>query len=177
MNKLTDKERKFFDLATAGGLDLSAAYAIAYRSSGGRSLTNSLSRKKKLKPELFREIDNYKQNLYDLATKTQAEEMEKLVRDRIATQIELEAMLSEIAMGRFLRKRIVTGIDVKSGKIVKGEIEETPTESEMISAADKLLKIKGAYARDNVVKHEAGDTFIEALKAISQRKKKGGVQS
>jgi hypothetical protein len=103
--------------------------------------------------------------------KAQHEEIEKQARGQIVSQTQIEAVLSSIAMGTFKRKKMIAAIDVKSKKVITGEIEEVPTETDMISAADKLLKVKGAYAKDNVVKHEVGDTFLELMKARAKRKK------
>jgi hypothetical protein len=101
----------------------------------------------------------------------QAKEIQRIAAEQIASQTQIEAKLSQIALGTHKRKRVIAGIDIKSGKIVKGEIDEQPSERDMVAAADKLLRIKGSYAKDNVVKHEAGDTWIEAMKLLAKKKK------
>jgi mannitol-specific phosphotransferase system IIBC component len=116
-------------------------------------------------------IDDGLKKKEEVIRKAQHEEIEKQARGQIVSQTQIEAVLSSIAMGTFKRKKMIAAIDVKSKKVITGEIEEVPTETDMISAADKLLKVKGAYAKDNVVKHEVGDTFLELMKARAKRKK------
>jgi phage terminase small subunit len=125
-------------------------------------------------PDIVKAIDELKKEREAIIAKVQKEEIERLARAEIVSQAQLEANLSKIAMGTFRRKRVIAAIDIKSGKIIKGEVDEAPTETDMISAADKLLKIKGAYAPDKQV-HEAGDSFIAILQAVTSKKNKDGV--
>lgn len=127
-------------------------------------------------PDIVRAIDDLKKEREAIIKKAQIEAIQQQAREQIVTQTELEAQLSKIAMGRFSRKRVIAAVDIKNGKIIKAEVEESPTETDMISAADKLLKIKGAYAPDRQV-HEAGDSFIEVLKTLGARKTKKNVST
>lgn len=123
---------------------------------------------------IVKAIDDLKKEREQLIEKVQKEEIERMARKQIVSQVQIEAMLSNVAMGKFKRKRVIAAVDVRNGKIIKAEVEESPTETDMISAADKLLKIKGAYAPDKQV-HEAGDSFIEIMKAITSKKHKPDV--
>lgn len=125
-------------------------------------------------PDIVRAIDDLKREREAVIVKAQKEEIERLARAEIVSQAQLEAKLSKIAMGTFRRKRVIAAVDTKNGKIIKAEVEEAPTETDMISAADKLFKIKGAYAPEKQV-HEAGDSFLEAMKALHARKPKKDV--
>lgn len=115
-------------------------------------------------------IDKLKIEREDLIKKAQKEAIETIAREQILSQTQIESVLSLIASGKFRRKRVIAAVDVKSKTVVTGEIEEAPTETDMIAASDKLLKIKGAYA-PLAVHHDAGDQFIEMLKQLSARKK------
>lgn len=116
-------------------------------------------------------IDKGKQEREEQIKRAQHDELQRIAREQIVSQTQLEAVLSQIATGKFTRKRIIAAIDVKSGKLIKADVDESPTETDMISAADKLLRVKGAYAPEKV-QHEAGDTWIEAMKALAQQKDK-----
>ena len=172
-----DARRQVFikEMVTANGVDdLIAAYKKAYpsckkdetaRANGYRLLKDATTREA---------IEALKQEREEIIRKAQREEIERLAKAEIVSQVQLEAMLSKIALGTFKRKRVIAAIDTRGGKMVKGEVEEVPTETDMISAADKLLKIKGAYAPEKQV-HEAGDSFLEAMKALAASKSKKNV--
>lgn len=91
--------------------------------------------------------------------------------DQVATQEEIDAKLSAIALGVHKRNRKVPVYNRESKKYEILSIQEEPTESDIVAAADKLYRRKGAYA-PMAIKHEGGDKFIEMLKLISQRRNK-----
>jgi hypothetical protein len=116
--------------------------------------------------EIVRAIDQLKKQKEELIQKAQAEEIQRLARERIASQPQLEAILSDIALGRFKRKKVIAAIDPKTKSLVKAEVEESPEESAMIAAADKLFKIKGSYA-PKVLKHDGTDKFFEFMQSFA----------
>lgn len=96
-------------------------------------------------------------------------EIERLAKEQVATEIELDAQLSQIALGRHVRKKKVAAFN-KEGQLLVGTVDEVPSGTEMIAATNLLFKRKGSFAPIGV-KHEAGDSFVEALKLISQKRK------
>lgn len=117
-------------------------------------------------------IDKGRKERDDIIQKAAREELERIAKESIASTIQLRAILSQIALGKFKRKRVVAAIDPKSKKIIKGEVDESPTESDMISAADKLFKITGEYAPEKHV-HDAGASFLEVMKGLAKKKNNG----
>lgn len=174
------KRKIFIREMIAGGTESVAAMIIAYKKAYPTCKKDSTARVSAYNllqnPDIVRQIDNGKREKEELIKRVQREEIERLAREQIVSQTQIEAVLSSIAMGKFRRKKVIAAVDVKSKKVITGEIEEAPTETDMIAASDKLLKIKGAYSKDNVVRHEVGDTFMELMKARAKRKKEN-VQS
>lgn len=117
-------------------------------------------------PTIVKAIDEKKREREALIKKTQDEEIQRIAREQIATQVQLEATLSNIALGKQLRKRTVSHFDIDANKFVFDEYDDGPSETDQISAADKLLKVKGAYA-PLAVKHESSDSFIELMKSVA----------
>jgi|GEM_PF-4505703 len=122
-------------------------------------------------PDILKAIDEGKKELEAKIKKAQDEEIQRMAKEEIMSVLEIRAMLSRIAKGSFKRKKVVAAINTTTGKVFKAEIEEAPTETDMISAADKLLKVSGAYAPEKQI-HEAGDSFIDMMKMITSKKRK-----
>lgn len=125
-------------------------------------------------PTIVQAIDELKKEREAIIRKVQREETERIAREQIASQTQLEATLSNIALGTQVRKKTVSHFDTEQSKFVFGEYDEGPSETDQVAAADKLLKVKGAYA-PTAVKHEAGDSFIEAMKLLTSKKRKTNV--
>jgi hypothetical protein len=125
---------------------------------------------------ILRAIDERKQRREAAIEKAQLEEIERIARRDIASRNQLEAVLSKIALGKQTRLRKFAHYSTDEKKWVYGEVEEMPSETDQVAAADKLFKVKGAYA-PLAVKHDADDAFIAILKAIGTSKKESnGVQ-
>jgi hypothetical protein len=167
--------QKFIKEMAAGGTESVAAMIIAYKRAYPNCKKDETARTSAYAllriPHIYREIDRLKTKREEIIEKAQKEELERIAREQIASQSQLEAVLSMIATGKYRRTKVIAAIDPKTQKVISGEVEESPSETDMVSAADKLLKIKGAYVKDNVIKHEAGDAFIELMKQRAKSKK------
>ncbi len=100
-----------------------------------------------------------------------AKEIERIAREQVVSETQIDARLSAIVMGTHRKKRNVVAFNKETKKFHKIVLEEEPDESAMVAAANLLFKRKGSFAVTGV-KHELGDGFIEALKQISQRNQK-----
>ena len=107
--------------------------------------------------------------------KAKKKEIERQAREQVVSETQIDAKLSAIVLGTHKRKKIVVKYDPSDKKFMKTTLEEDPDETAMVAAANLLYKRKGSYA-EKKIKHEMGDSFIEALKLISQRKNKIDVQ-
>lgn len=116
-------------------------------------------------------IDKLKQEKEEALKKARQKEIERLAREQIATETEIDAVVSNIATGKRIRKKnlIVWNPSTKKHETLTVEVE--PDENAIIAAADKLYKRKGSYPVVKV-QHDVGDNFIELLKVIGQRKSK-----
>lgn len=114
-------------------------------------------------------IDKLKREQEDMLRSAKQKEIERLAKEQVASEIQLDGILSDIALGRRTRKKKVVVFNPAEKKHQTVTVEVEPEESAMIAAADKLYKRKGSYAAAKV-QHEAGDGFIELLKAVTTKK-------
>lgn len=105
--------------------------------------------------------------------KARLEEIEKLAKDQVISEIQIDAKLSAIVMGSLIFKRTVVAFNKTTGQFHKAVIEEEPGPAEIIAAANLLYKRKGSYA-ERKIRHQVGDSFIEMLKELSKKKKSVG---
>lgn len=100
----------------------------------------------------------------EAADKVYIEESEKAARRAVMGKIERQEVLTQIARGEIpLQKPMVVDKMIEFVEIV-------PEWMDRKNAIAELNKMDGDYAPVKL-KHEAGDSFIEALKVISARKK------
>ncbi|MFN8291609.1 MAG: terminase small subunit [Chitinophagaceae bacterium] len=102
----------------------------------------------------------------EVVRRVRLEETERLAREQIVTETQLDAQLSMIAIGKAKVTRKVSAFN-KEGKLLVSTIEDSPSFSEMVSAINLLFKRKGSYAPMGM-KHEAGDSFVEMLRTLSK---------
>lgn len=122
-------------------------------------------------------IDKLKQEKEEALKKAKQKEIERLAREAVITETQIDAKLSSIVMGTDIRKKKIAAFNPKTGQFHSGTIDETPDQKTAVAAANLLYKRKGAFA-EKKIKHEMGDSFIEALKNISKLKaEKANVQS
>lgn len=114
-------------------------------------------------------IDKLKREKEAAIKKAKQKEIERLAKDQVISEVQIDAKLSEIVVGKYVRRRkvVVFNPDLKKHETIT--VEEEPSERAIISAAKGLYDRFGSYA-DKTVKHEMGDSFIEMLKEISRNK-------
>lgn len=122
------------------------------------------------KPDVVAAIDALKRENEEMLKKAKQKEIERLAKEQVVSELQLDAVLSQIAMGTYKRKKVVTAFNKTSGTFHRADVEETPDETAMIAAANTLYKRKGSFAPTQI-QHEAGDGFIEMLKALSLKRK------
>jgi len=118
------------------------------------------------KPEIKSIIEAGRREKEDTIREAVKNERIKRAQEQIAHEFELDAAMSRIALGVHRRKKkvVVYNPDKKSHETM--DVEEEPTETDQISAADKLYKRKGSYAA-TTVKHEGGDSFLNFFAALA----------
>lgn len=126
--------------------------------------------------ELVRAIDKLKQEKEEAYKKARQKELERQTRERIVTELQLDAKMSDIVMGHHIRKKKVVVFNPVTKLHQTVTIDVEPDETAIIAAADKLYKRKGSYA-EKKIKHEVGDSFIEIMKQVTARKNKANVSS
>lgn len=162
---LSKRERKFYELATVGGLDIAEAYQKAYRPKDSNSARPAISKKRKKRPELFASIEAYKRNLFLEAQRAQREAVIQDATHKALTQIEKREVLRQIITGE-LRDPVLVMINGEPKTVNK------PTSVKYkIRAIEIDAKLAGHFAPIGV-EHSANDQFISLMKAASERKKK-----
>ena len=170
------KHKIFIREMIAGGSESLSAMAKAYKKAYPKCKKDSTARVNGCRLlrdiTIYQAIDKGLKEREEIIAKAQREELDKMARKQIASQNQLEAVLSQIALGNYQGKKLLSQFNPKTGKFATAEVAAPIEQSDQIAAADKLLKIKGAYAKDNVVQHEAGDSWIEAMKTMHKNRKK-----
>ena len=166
--RLSRREEELFHKATIGGLHVEDAFFQVYRPRTRKAGLTTLRRKQKLNPEPFKLIVAYKRDQEKRLEDFKAEELLEKAKGEIATELEIDAVLSRIVLGTFKRKRKIYAYDRRNQRFVTAEIKEEPTCRDIISAADRLYKRKGSYPPKNVqVRMEDG--FIEFMKELTSK--------
>lgn len=155
--------------------DQIAAYMKAFPQCKKRETARVGSYKLLQDVTVSRAIEDGKRKIEDEKQAAEREERIRIAKAQVAHEFELDAQLSKIALGIHKRKvkRPVTNRETKKIEVVV--IEEEPSETDMIAAADKLYRRKGSYA-PTTLKHEGGDTFLEFMKEVAKSKQSGNVQ-
>ncbi|MBN8852240.1 MAG: hypothetical protein BGO55_00660 [Sphingobacteriales bacterium 50-39] len=120
-------------------------------------------------------IDAGKREKEETIREAKRQERIRLAQEQVAHEFELDAILSSIATGTRTRKKKAAIWNPENKKFEIIVIEEEPTETDIISAADKLYKRKGSYA-PTTLKHEGGDAFLQYMKEVAALKKEANVQ-
>lgn len=98
-------------------------------------------------------ITKGKQEKEEIIREAKKQERIRIAREGVAHELELDAILSSIALGEFKRKRKVPVFNRESKSFEVVSIEETPTEADIIAAADKLYKRKDSYRKTIKLEH------------------------
>jgi hypothetical protein len=155
--KLSKREKKLFDLATIGSLEVEDAFGKVYLHKDRKILISNMCRKKKARPELFEAIAKYKRELFELAGKAQREAVIKRATDNALQAIEKREILRQLI--ELCRTEINNRTKNKRSEIIK----LIPFFKEIGRAIELDCKISGHFA-PTTLKHEGGDNFIEFMK-------------
>lgn len=125
-------------------------------------------------PAIVQAIDKLKVAREELLNEARKKEIEKIAREQVISETQIDAKLSSIIAGTFKRKKKLAAFDRDTGKWHIGTVEEEPDDTAVVSAANLLYKRKGSFA-EKKIKHEMGDSFIEMLKVVTAKKQKESV--
>lgn len=120
-------------------------------------------------------IEEGKREKEETIREAKRQERIKRAQEEVAHEFELDAILSAIATGTRTRKKKAAAWNPEKKQFEIISIEEEPTETDIISAADKLYKRKGSYA-PTTLKHEGGDAFLQYMREVAALKKQTDVQ-
>jgi hypothetical protein len=122
------------------------AYRTAYpgKKSNKTVMTNS-GRLLKI-AEISDAINKGKREREEEMNEIRKQERIRIAKEQVAHETEIDAKLSQIALGTFRRKRKVPAYNRKTKVIEIVVIEEEPSETDIVAAADKLYRRKGSYA-------------------------------
>lgn len=96
-------------------------------------------------------------------------EIERIAREQVVSETEIDAVLSSIVTGSLKKKRSTIVYDRIDKNFKKYTEDVEPDEAARVAAANLLYKRKGSFAPTQL-QHEAGDSFIEMMKALSQKR-------
>lgn len=145
------------------------AYKKAYTTCKSDNHARVASYKLLQNPAIMAAIDEGKRFNEEIIKEAKKAELIRIAKEQVAHESQLDAKLSSIALGEHKRVRKVPFFNRETKVIEILEIEEEPTETDIVAAADKLYKRKGSYA-PTTLKHEGGDTFIEMMKQLAKKK-------
>jgi hypothetical protein len=170
MLKFSKNEEKLYTLATIGGLSPEEAYFEVYKPKNRKVGMTGFRRKEKMCPIIFQNIAKYKRELLKMQQDEQRKVYIKEASERALSAIEKRERL----------RRIIDNeeMDIEF-MVVKGEVKKIirqPRIIDKIKALDLDCKIAGHFAEKHV-KHEAGDSFIEMLRLMSEKKSQPGSSS
>jgi hypothetical protein len=135
------------------------AYRTVFPNCKTKNTAISNSYKLLKKPEVLEVIHKCRREKEEQIADAAKQERIRLAKLAVAHEFELDAVLSGIAMKRQTRKKQVPvyNPDKKVHEMIV--IEEEPSESDQIQAADKLYKRKGSYAPTKL-QHDGTDSFL-----------------
>lgn len=168
MNQLPLKHQKFIKLMIEV-TDLEGqikAYRKCFPNCKKKAAAESASYRLLKNVQIREAVDAGKREKEETVREAVKLERIRIARESVAHESELDAVLSNIAMGNRTRKtkRPIYNPEKKGFEIIV--VEEEPTETDIIQAADKLYKRKGSYA-PTTMKHEGGDTFLQFFAGLA----------
>lgn len=157
------------DYGSQSVADMVRAYKLAYPQCQ-KDETARVSAYKLLQVStVWQAIDKGLKEKEEAIRSAKAKEIERIAREQIISETQIDARLSAIVMGTHRKKRNVVAFNKETKQFHKMVLEEEPDESAMVAAANLLFKRKGSFAPVGV-KHEAGDSFVEILKKLSEKR-------
>jgi len=100
------------------------------------------------------------------------EERIRIAKEQVASEFEVDAVVSSIVMGTHKRQKKFRVFNPKTKKFNLVTVMQEPSEADKLSAALLLYRRKGSLAPTSM-KHEAGDTFLDFMKQVSTTANKG----
>lgn len=162
--------RNMIDYGSQSVADLIRAYRDAYPTCKKDSTARVGGYALLQKPEIVQAIENGLHEKEAMYQKARQRAIEKAAKEQVITELEVDATISQLILGNVKRKRKIAAFDKETKKFHIAEVEEGPDHAALVSAANLFYKRRGSFPPVGV-KHEVGDSFIEALKALSQKKK------
>lgn len=116
--------------------------------------------------EISEAIEKGKREREETIQLAKKEERIRLAKEQVASEFEVDAVVSSIVMGSHRRNKRYRVMNPKTKKFNLITVKEEPTESDKLQAALLLYRRKGSLAPTSV-KHEAGDSFLDFMKQVS----------
>jgi hypothetical protein len=167
-NLIDQKWKKFIELMipVTNGDEMIAAYRAVYPQAKNREGARTGAYKLLQNPNISKAIEEGRRELEEQVKQAQKEERIRLAKEQVASEHELDAQMSKMALGQLTMKRKQV-VKLAEDKYEIVEIEEGPSENGMVAAAAQLYKRKGSYAPVGI-KHDASDPLMEIMKAVAQ---------
>lgn len=164
----------------AGGHESVAAMIEAYKKSFPTCKKDSTARVGAYAllqhPDIVDAIDRGIKEREEMLKKAKQKEIERIAREQVISETQIDAFLSALVTGTHKKKRAVVVYDRVDKAFKKHVLDEEADENARVAAANLLYKRKGSFAPTQV-QHEAGDSFIDMMKALSEKnrtKQEGG---
>jgi len=97
-------------------------------------------------PDISNAIEGLRREKEEIIKAAQKKEIERIAIEQIISENVIDAKLSSIVTGAFVRKRKVAAFNATTKQWHVGTVEEEPDESAIVAAARQLYKRKGSYA-------------------------------
>lgn len=159
--------------------DMIRAYKVAYPACKKDETARTSAYKLLQHSDIVAAIDRGLKEKEDALKRARQKEIERIAREQVITETQIDAVLSNIVTGTLKKKRSTVVYDRVDKNFKKYTEDVEPDETARVAAANLLYKRKGSFAPTQL-QHEAGDSFIEMMKALSakrnQKQENGNVQ-
>lgn len=120
-------------------------------------------------PDIVAAIDRGIKEREEMLKKARQKEIDRIAKEQVITETQIDAVLSSIVTGSLKKKRSTIVYDRIDKNFKKYTEDVEPDEAARVAAANLLYKRKGSFAPTQL-QHEAGDSFIEMMKALSAKR-------
>lgn len=155
-----EKNIQLHDLATTGGLSIEDAFRRVYSPKDKKTLQTLLAAKRKRQPELFKLINDFKDQLFGKAAKAQEDIIEKHAGIAVRTAIEKREALARIITGAIETKELIV-VNKKLKRVTR-----KPSLAEMMRAIELDNKMAGHFAADGI-EIGVGPSFMDFIKEVN----------
>lgn len=119
--------------------------------------------------DIVEAIDRGLKEKEEALKRARQKEIERIAREQVVSEVQIDAVLSSIVAGTRKKKKSVVVYDRVDKNFKKYTEDVEPDETAIVAAANLLYKRKGSFAPTQL-QHEAGDSFIEMMKALSEKR-------